>query len=48
MSQLQNIFDMIQSNNIEIVSFDLFDTLLYRPMIKPIDIFRIVEKEIRG
>lgn len=33
-------------DNKEVVSFDIFDTLLFRNIYKPTDIFKIMEKEI--
>jgi len=32
----------MQSNNTEIISFDIFDTLLIRNLIKPTDVFRLI------
>ena len=34
-------------DNYDIVSFDIFDTLLLRNVEKPIDIFKILEKEVK-
>lgn len=39
---LQNIIDEILSESIKVVSFDIFDTLLARPIIKPTDLFKLV------
>ena len=30
----------------EVVSFDIFDTLLFRNIYKPTDLFRIMEREV--
>jgi predicted HAD superfamily hydrolase len=33
-------------DNFDIISFDLFDTLLYRPVLSPINIFEYIEEKI--
>lgn len=37
----------ILNNNTKIVSFDVFDTLLVRPVLEPVDLFYIVEKKVQ-
>ena len=44
--KLQVIKEAIMSNEIKVVSFDLFDTLVVRPCIQPSDLFKIVAKRI--
>lgn len=39
----QDIFSKVK--NYDIISFDIFDTLIFRKVEKPIDIFRIIEEE---
>ena len=43
MNDYNKIKDLI--DNYKIISFDIFDTLLKRNTIKPIDIFELVEKK---
>lgn len=43
---LDTIKKIIINPNIKIVSFDIFDTLLYRPCINPTDIFYLMAKKI--
>lgn len=43
MNDYKKIKDLI--DNYKIISFDIFDTLLKRNTIKPIDIFELVEKK---
>lgn len=38
----RNIVDEILSDNVKVVSFDIFDTLLVRPVVSPTDLFRLV------
>ena len=38
-------YDLI--NNANIVSFDIFDTLIYRPFDKPSDLFKLIEKKYK-
>lgn len=38
---------IIENDNIKIVSFDLFDTLLVRPSVMPRDIFFLLRKRVR-
>ncbi len=40
----KQILNEIEMKNVKVVSFDLFDTLLIRPVLKPTDLFYIVEK----
>ncbi|MEM6603495.1 MAG: HAD-IA family hydrolase, partial [Pseudomonadota bacterium] len=39
---------LITNKSIKVVSFDVFDTLLDRPVLKPTDIFYLVEKKVRS
>lgn len=39
----QELLDLIDGN--DVISFDIFDTLVFRNIYKPTDIFRILEKE---
>ena len=39
---IEDIKNKIIDNNYEIVSFDLFDTLVYRPFYKPSDLFELM------
>ena len=43
-STLTDIIEKITSYDIRVVSFDIFDTLLLRPVLSPTDVFRIVGK----
>lgn len=40
--KLEALLARILSDNIKVVSFDIFDTLLVRPVIAPVDLFRII------
>ena len=42
---LEKIKDKICDENIKIVSFDLFDTLVVRPFYRPSDMFQLLDKE---
>lgn len=44
-ASLKSIFSINEDHlrNIEVVSFDVFDTLLCRPVIKPSDLFKLIE-----
>ncbi|EEO8659511.1 hypothetical protein G7B05_001757, partial [Campylobacter jejuni] len=39
---LEQISELVKSESVKIVSFDIFDTLLVRPCIIPSDMFKIV------
>ncbi|WP_154651771.1 hypothetical protein [Sediminispirochaeta bajacaliforniensis] len=39
---LQELEDLIISPEIKVISFDMFDTLVCRPVLKPSDLFRLV------
>ena len=43
---LKIIKKIILNPNIKVVSFDIFDTLLYRPCVNPIDIFYLIAERI--
>lgn len=45
-SKTDNIKKLIANPNIEVVSFDLFDTLLKRRVLSPTDLFTLLEKEV--
>ena len=38
-----DLIKLIDENNI--ISFDIFDTLVFRNVLKPVDIFKIMEKQ---
>ena len=40
--KLEALLARILSDNIKVVSFDIFDTLLVRPVIAPVDLFKII------
>ncbi len=40
---IEKIADAIRSPHIKVVSFDVFDTLLFRPVLTPADTFRLLE-----
>lgn len=42
---LSELIKKVADDKIKVVSFDIFDTLLLRPMIAPIDAFRLVGKQ---
>lgn len=44
MLPIETIKKIIDDDNIKIVSFDIFDTLLYRPVLSPDDIFKFMDK----
>ncbi|MCM1324818.1 MAG: hypothetical protein NC218_11940 [Acetobacter sp.] len=44
---LNTIKAIIASPNIKVVSFDIFDTLLHRPVINPTDIFYLVDAKLK-
>ena len=44
---VEKIKEKIISPEIKIVSFDIFDTLLLRPVSTPVDIFRLIENKIK-
>ncbi|ECY0969914.1 hypothetical protein F7A07_09115, partial [Campylobacter coli] len=39
---LKQISELIKSESVKIISFDIFDTLLVRPCINPSDMFKII------
>lgn len=41
------LLDAIRSSEIEYVSFDVFDTLVVRPFLKPADLFVLMEEEVQ-
>lgn len=43
---LLKIRDKIWDPQIKVVSFDVFDTLLFRPVLTPVDIFRLLENKL--
>ncbi|KZL16317.1 hypothetical protein [Pseudovibrio sp. Ad26] len=44
---MDNVIKLIKDPSIDTVSFDVFDTLLDRPVLKPTDLFYIVEKKVQ-
>ncbi len=43
---IETIKNIIKNPNIKIISFDIFDTLLYRPCINPTDIFYLIANKV--
>ncbi len=46
-SDLEKIKKQIIDDKIKYVSFDIFDTLIVRPFLEPIDLFKFLDKEYR-
>lgn len=44
--QGQDIVEVIGRNPVKVVSFDVFDTLLERPVVEPAHVFRLVERRL--
>lgn len=44
---LKKILERIEDPLIKVVSFDIFDTLLFRPVSNPTDIFRLLENKLK-
>ncbi|SFJ94439.1 haloacid dehalogenase superfamily, subfamily IA, variant 1 with third motif having Dx(3-4)D or Dx(3-4)E [Pseudovibrio ascidiaceicola] len=44
---MDNVIKLIKDPSIDTVSFDVFDTLLDRPVLKPTDLFYLVEKRVQ-
>lgn len=44
--KLNEIFEELKSEEVKVVSFDIFDTLLVRPCLIPTDVFYLVERKI--
>lgn len=42
---LEKIKNIIINGNVEVVSFDMFDTLVVRPFFRPLDLFVLMDKE---
>ena len=45
---LQTIKDLIANPEIKVVSFDVFDTLLYRPCFNPTDLFYLIANKVNA
>ena len=45
--RLDNLHLQIMDDKIKVVSFDIFDTLVVRPFLKPLDLFKVLDKEYR-
>lgn len=43
---VENIATEISDSTIKVVSFDIFDTLLLRPVLEPADTFRLLENKL--
>lgn len=41
-ARLDELIQKVQGENIKVVSFDIFDTLLVRPVVQPTDLFKII------
>ncbi len=46
--KLNFIERLIKSEDVKVISFDIFDTLVYRPTIYPTDIFYLVSKQAKA
>ena len=46
--KLNDIFEELKNEEVKMVSFDIFDTLLVRPCLIPTDVFYLVERKIGG
>lgn len=44
--EIEKILNLVISDDVKVVSFDVFDTLLMRPCISPTDIFKLAGKKI--
>lgn len=44
---VEEIVSQVTNPDIKVVSFDVFDTLLLRPVLTPVDIFRLLENKIK-
>ncbi len=40
--KVDKIKELVLSDEIKVVSFDVFDTLIYRPVVNPVDLFNII------
>lgn len=38
---------LVRSSQYKVISFDIFDTLLVRPFLKPVDLFRLMEGKVQ-
>lgn len=47
-SKLEDIKKQIIDPKVKYVSFDIFDTLILRPFLEPVDLFRFLDKEFRN
>lgn len=47
LSDLESLKKLIDDKNIKVVSFDIFDTLLVRPVIEPKDVFYLVANKVK-
>lgn len=45
--RLEKVKKQILDKNIKYISFDIFDTLIVRPFLKPVDLFKFLDKEYR-
>ncbi len=43
---INKIVEKILDPTIKVVSFDIFDTLLFRPVLTPVDVFRLLENKL--
>lgn len=43
---IERIADAIRDPEVKVVSFDIFDTLLFRPVLTPADTFRLLENKL--
>lgn len=43
--QYENLINLVNSNDFEVISFDIFDTLIQRPLYQPSDLFQILSNK---
>ncbi|MDD3682933.1 MAG: rhamnan synthesis F family protein [Desulfovibrio desulfuricans] len=44
--KVNNICELVSQNDIDVVSFDIFDTLLVRPVMNPKDVFYLIAQKL--
>ena len=44
---IDDLQKLVRQENIKVVSFDLFDTILVRPSMKPTDVFYLLQEKVR-
>ena len=43
----QELMRKILDENIQVISFDIFDTLIYRPVVNPTDLFYLIKEDVQ-